>query len=227
MKIGILQTGIAADALIGKHGDYPDSFEVMLQGRGLEFEVFQVINGIFPPNANVCEGWLVTGSKHGAYEPHDWIPPLEDLIREIYAADLPMVGVCFGHQVIAQALGGKVEKFSGGWGVGNFTYADKNGENAITLNAYHQDQVVEAPACATGVLGNDFCENAILTYGDKAYTMQPHPEFSTQYIRDLIAERAIGVIDEEVLAQARRKLMENVDAQKAADQFEAFFKRGK
>jgi GMP synthase (glutamine-hydrolysing) len=227
MKIGILQTGIAADALISKYGDYPDSFEVMLQGRGLNFEVFKVLEGEFPANPNVCEGWLVTGSKHGAYEQHDWIPPLEDLIREIYAADLPMIGVCFGHQVIAQALGGKVEKFSGGWGVGPFTYAGKNGENAITLNAYHQDQVVEAPACATGVLGNEFCVNAVLTYGDKAYTMQPHPEFSTQYIRDLIEARAIGVIDEDVLADARNKLMEDVDAQVAADQFEAFFKRGK
>lgn len=227
MKIGILQTGIAADALISKYGDYPDSFEVLLQGRGLEFEVFQVVNGVFPANASVCEGWLVTGSKHGAYEPHDWIPPLEDLIREIYEADLPMVGVCFGHQIIAQALGGKVEKYTGGWGVGNFTYADANGENAITLNAYHQDQVVTPPSCVTDISGNDFCTNAILTYGDKAYTMQPHPEFSTQYIRDLIAERAIGVIDDAVLEQARSKLMEDVDAQKAADQFEAFFRRGK
>jgi GMP synthase-like glutamine amidotransferase len=227
MKIGILQTGIAADALILKYGDYPDSFEVMLQGRGLEFEVFKVLQGEFPSDPSVCEGWLVTGSKHGAYEQHDWIPPLEDLIRDIYAADLPMIGVCFGHQVIAQALGGKVEKSSKGWGVGNYTYADKNGENAITLNAYHQDQVVEAPACATDVLGNDFCENAILTYGTKAYTMQPHPEFSTQYIRDLIEARAIGVIDDNVLADARSKLMDDVDAQKAADQFEAFFKYGK
>lgn len=227
MKIGILQTGIAADALISKYGDYPDSFKVMLQGRGLEFEVFKVLQGEFPTDPSVCEGWLVTGSKHGSYEQHDWIPPLEDLIRDIYAAGLPMIGVCFGHQVIAQALGGKVEKSSKGWGVGNYTYTDKNGENAITLNAYHQDQVVEAPACATDVLGNDFCENAILTYGTKAYTMQPHPEFSTQYIRDLIEARAIGVIDDDVLADSRSKLMEDVDAQKAADQFEAFFKYGK
>ncbi len=225
MKIGILQTGIAADALLPKHGDYPDNFEVMLQGRGFEFEVFPVINGVFPSGPEVCDGWLVTGSKHGAYEAHDWIPPLEKLIREIYAADQPMIGVCFGHQVIAQALGGTVEKFAGGWGVGNFTYTDKNGDNAITLNAYHQDQVVKAPECATDVLGNDFCANAVLTYGNKAYTMQPHPEFSTQYIRDLIEARAIGVIDDDILQQAREKLMENVDAQKAADQFEKFLKR--
>tara|TARA_R110002124_G_scaffold118493_4_gene275823 strand:- start:338 stop:1018 length:681 start_codon:yes stop_codon:yes gene_type:complete len=225
MKIGILQTGIAADDLIGKYGDYPTSFEILLHGRGFEFEVFQVLNNEFPAAPDACEGWLVTGSKHGAYEPHAWIPPLEQLIRDIYAAGVPMVGVCFGHQVIAQALGGTVQKFDGGWGIGRFTYADKNGENGITLNAYHQDQVVTAPTCVTDVKGNDFCENAILTYGDKIFTMQPHPEFTTQYIRDLIQARAIGVIDDDVLSAAQATLMENVDAQKAADQFEAFLKR--
>jgi GMP synthase (glutamine-hydrolysing) len=225
MKIGILQTGIAADELIEKHGDYPTSFEILLHGRGFEFETFQVINGEFPAGPDTCEGWLVTGSKHGAYEPHDWIPPLEKLIREIYASNQPMVGVCFGHQIIAQALGGTVEKSDRGWGVGRFTYADEDGENAITLNAYHQDQVITAPTCATDVKGNDFCENAILTYGDKAFTMQPHPEFNTQYIRDLIQARAIGVIGDDILAAAKETLMENTDAQKAADQFEAFLKR--
>ena len=93
------------------------------------------------------------------------------------------------------------------------------------MNAYHQDQVVTAPTCVTDVKGNDFCENAILTYGDKIFTMQPHPEFTTQYIRDLIQARAIGVIDDDVLSAAQATLMENVDAQKAADQFEAFLKR--
>jgi GMP synthase (glutamine-hydrolysing) len=137
-----------------------------------------------------------------------------------------MVGVCFGHQIIAKALGGKVEKFEGGWVVGRQTYTDKNGKQ-ITLNAYHQDQVVAPPTCATDVSGNAFCENAILTYSDKAYTMQPHPEFSTQYIRDLIDARGIGKIDDAILEKARDNLLEDVDAQKAADQFEAFLKRGK
>jgi len=225
MKIGILQTGIAAEQLAPIHGDYPDNFVQLLHGRGFEFEAFKVVNGVFPDSINDFEGWLITGSKHGAYEDHPWIPPLEEMIRDIYAADLPMIGVCFGHQIIAQALGGKVEKFDGGWGVGRFTYADENGENPITLNAYHQDQVVKAPDTVTAVQGNDFCKNAILTYGNKVFTMQPHPEFSTQYIRDLFEHRAIGVIDPAIIDAAKVDLIDKTDAQVAADKFEKFFKR--
>lgn len=185
MKIGILICGHAIPEVAEIHGDYPHWFEALLDGNGFEFVHYDVENMEFPADIHDADGWLLTGSRHGAYEDHPFIPPLEDFIRKAYAAPVPMVGICFGHQIIAQALGGKVEKYHGGWAVGRQDYRF-NGHGDIALNAWHQDQVLELPKDAKVIAGNDFCKNAGLVYGDRVFTMQPHPEFSnpimTQYV---------------------------------------------
>ena len=97
------------------------------------------MDGELPDSAADADGWLLTGSRHGAYEDLPWIPPLEDFIREIHAGGRPMVGICFGHQIIAKALGGKVEKYDGGWAVlGHQDYTFSDGVN-MRLNAWHQE----------------------------------------------------------------------------------------
>ncbi len=81
------------------------------------------MDGIFPAGVKAADGWLVTGSKFGVYESHDWIGLLEEFLREAYAGNVPIVGICFGHQILAQALGGKAEKFKRGWSVGVEAYS--------------------------------------------------------------------------------------------------------
>lgn len=225
MKIGILQTGHAPDALVEGSGDYDRMFRDLLAGNGFEFETWSVVDGRFPPGPEAADGWLITGSRHGAYEDHAWIAPLEALIRAIHARGLPLIGVCFGHQVIAQALGGKVEKFAGGWAVGRTDY-ELDGRK-VTLNAWHQDQVTRRPEGARVLAGNEFCENAILAYGDTIWTLQPHPEYGADFIRGLIETRGRGVVPEPVLAAASADLDRPVDNDSMAAFMAAFFRKAR
>lgn len=222
MKIGILQTGHAPDHMLKSMGDYNTIFHTLLAGHGFEFVDFAVVDNQFPASVDDADGWLITGSKHGAYENHPWIPPLEALIREIVAQEKPLIGVCFGHQIIAQALGGKVEKFDGGWAVGPTSY--QVGEDTLTLNAWHQDQVTELPEGARALGSSDTCENAILAYGDSIWTIQPHPEFTDAFIDALIRTRGRGVVPDDLLDAATGRLNRPNDSGKVAAQMAAFFK---
>jgi len=223
MRIGILQTGHAPDEIRGDLGDYADMFRHLLDGNGFDFRQWDVVDGVFPGGPQDADGWLITGSKHAAYEDHAWIAPLEALIRAIVAQDLPLVGICFGHQIIAQALGGTVEKFSGGWAVGRQIY-DFEGE-PLALNAWHQDQVVTLPKGARAVASNEFCKYAALMIGDKVFTVQPHPEFSADVIEGLIAYRG-GAVPPEGIAAARAALPEETNNKALATRLADVLKKG-
>lgn len=222
MRIGILQTGEAPDALRPEAGDYPAMFERLLGGQGFTFRTWKVMEMDFPASPSEADGWLITGSRHGAYEDLPFIKPLEAFIRAVYDAHVPLVGICFGHQIIAQALGGKVEKFHGGWSVGPTDY-DFGGET-LTLNAWHQDQVTKLPEGATRVASSPFCENAALVYDDRAYTVQAHPEFADDFVSGLIKTRGKGVVPEAQLAAAEARLGTPLAAGAIAARIGEFFK---
>ncbi len=222
MRIGILQTGLAPDVLVDSSGDYPDMFARLLAGHGFDFETFRVVDGEFPASVHTCDGWLITGSRHGVYEDHAFIPVLETFIREAYGAHVPMVGICFGHQIIAQAMGGRVERYGKGWAVGATDY-DFGGEKR-TLNAWHRDQVTVRPANATVLASNDFCTNAALLYDDRMLTVQAHPEFRPEFIDGLMQTRGKGLVPEEVMAAAAKRLSDPLQDQSMAAQIAAFFK---
>ena len=225
MKIGILECGHTMPEVKTKHGTFPEMFARLLDGNGFSFANYDVEFMQFPESVSECDGWLLTGSKHGAYEDHAFIAPLTTFIRESYAAGVPMVGICFGHQIIAQALGGHVEKFKDGWSLGLTEY-EFDDVGTVSLNAWHQDQVITLPEDARVVASNDFCANAALVYNDRAFTVQPHPEFSGPIIGDY-ADMRRGTADypDTLMDRAKARASEPDHNAVLAAQIAAFFKQ--
>jgi GMP synthase-like glutamine amidotransferase len=192
MKIAILETGRPPGALAEQFGDYPKMFGHML-GDGFEIERFDAELGELP-NPAAHSAYLITGSPAGVYEPLAWIDPLRQFIRA--AGQAKMIGICFGHQAMAEALGGHVEKSDKGWGAGLHRYSVVTRERwmddagNISIPASHQDQVVIQPPNTDVTVMSDFTEFAGLAWTDRpAISFQFHPEFSPAFAKALIEKR--------------------------------------
>jgi GMP synthase (glutamine-hydrolysing) len=230
LTIGILETGRSRDALTALHGGYIDMFRGLFAqvAPELSFQIFPVLDDQFPDAVTACDGWLVTGSRHGVYENLPWMLRLQGFLREAVQAGRPVVGICFGHQILAQALGGEVRKSERGWGIAVHHYQMQNqpdwlGEQASTmaLNAMHQDQVEVLPALdgfTTEVLAEStFCPYAALRYQrqadgrDLALSFQAHPEFGPAYEAALIETLAGESIPQAQADDALKVLAEGAE----------------
>jgi GMP synthase-like glutamine amidotransferase len=192
MKVAILETGRPPGDLADEFGDYSAMFADLL-GEGFKVESFDVQAGQLPEPA-AHQAYLITGSPAGVYDPLPWIAPLHQFIRDAEGAK--MIGICFGHQVMAEALGGHVEKSDKGWGAGLHRYAIVrpepwiDGAGTIAIPASHQDQVVVQPPDTEVVAASDFTPFAALSWTHRAaVSFQFHPEFSPAFAKALIEKR--------------------------------------
>jgi len=199
MKIGILQTDSVREKFQAEFGDYPDMFMQLLKDASnapLTIEIYDVIANQFPKNIDDCDAYLITGSRFSVYEDLDWIHRLRDFVVELDVARKKLIGICFGHQLIALALGGKAELAQVGWGVGVHTSAVTKTASFMepklsqfTALVSHQDQVTELPEGAECLASSDFCPFSMIRIGNHILTFQGHPEFHRDYSKALIEMR--------------------------------------
>ncbi len=223
MNIGILQTGHLAAEMQPDFGDYAAMFAALLSRYDFSFTTYNVVDGVFPLGPDAQQGWIITGSRHGVYEDHAWLTPLEDLVRAIKAAQVPLIGVCFGHQLIAQALGGTVEKSDYGWIIGRQTY--DFGGTELALNAWHQDQVRKLPDGAIITAKGTGCPIAGFRIGQDVLCYQAHPEFDAAVLAGLLTHRG-GAVPPPLVETARNTLNEGNDAALIGEEMAEFLQRG-
>ncbi len=220
--LGILETGLVDDAFKDEFHSYPQMFQQLFDGcdNPPQYRRFNVIDGEYPEHIDACDGYLITGSKSDSFANDPWIVALRDYIRQLHQHHKKMVGICFGHQIIAHALGGLAERSDKGWGVGVYQaqfcadtpiarFAQHQG---FQINVIHRDQVTRLPEGAKLLASNEFCPNSAYTIGNDVLCFQGHPEFSKAYTERLIQSRK-ALIAEPTYIQAMTSFDRTTDHQ--------------
>lgn len=198
LKVGLLECDHVGEPLRHIAGDYRQMFDDLFQHHAPQFELmsFDVRNGEFPASVDACEAFVCTGSRFSAYDQDDWIQELKSFLRRLHEAEKPFVGICFGHQVLAEALGGKVEKAEQGWGIGvhglNVVKTEswmQPEQSSCGIQYSHRDQVVRMPESSVLLGESDHCPVAMFRAGETMLGIQGHPEFSAVYTEALVRGR--------------------------------------
>lgn len=216
MNIGLLQCDHVADRFQPIAGDYPEMFGALF-GKHLNLIPYDVCNGTWPASLRECDGYLCTGSRWSVYEDVPWIHDLKAFVRSAYETRTPFIGICFGHQMMAEALGGKVEKSLYGWGVGIRDVEIIQTEawmqppqRTLKLHYMHQDQVVQLPANSVVLARSEHCPIAAFRVGETMLGLQAHPEFTNDYSAALLTDR-LARIGADRVEEARASLVHHTD----------------
>ena len=203
MRLGLLVCDHVRPELRPISGDYPDMFRRLFAGHDqVDVVVYDVIGGELPVTPGECDAWITTGSRHSVNDEAHWIRALEGFVRQVAEARIPFVGICFGHQLIAKAMGGSVVWSERGWGGGlkEVEVAPELGlGHAYRVLTSHQDQVDSLPPGAEVLGWNEHCPVSMLSVGETLIGIQGHPEFDPEYSAALMGMRRGTVIPEEVV----------------------------
>jgi len=219
VKIGILRTDDVREELVDEFGEYPEMFTGILKNvdptiETIEYDVFRLE---YPADIDDVDAYLMTGSKASVYDDEHWIHRLEDFVRELHERKKKFLGICFGHQMVANVLGGRTAKADAGWLIGVQRH-ELNAEGlALTsvsegfnIICSHQDQVIEPATGASILAGNEQCPIAMCRVDDHILTVQGHPEFSPDYANKLYNLRR-GQLGDSLVDAGIHSLKEKVD----------------
>ena len=232
--IGLLLCDHVREEFRSEHGDYPDQFSALFTPLAPHwtFRLYEVTQGELPNNPNECDAYISTGSSWSVYDEAEWIKEIKAFIRVLFDTKIPYVGVCFGHQLLAEAMGGKVAKSPNGWCVGVHDFRLDQPEEAwmqpsrptFSLLMMCQDQVMELPPQSTVLASTTACPVGMFRVGTTHLGIQAHPEFTKAYDQALmiLREERMG---SEVVARGIESLYKQTDGAVIAAWIARFIER--
>ena len=197
LYVGILEAGPNSPDMIQKHGSFGSWFVRFFSqtSSNFSFRIYKSYNGELPPVSEECDAYVVTGSHHSVLDDTSWMRKLQHFLTKT-SKKQPVVGICFGHQLLHHALGGTVEQATNGWGIGIHKYSIiKNTEwmdrpkKTLQLCVSHADQVIRTAPHTNLIAESNFCPNAMTTIGKNILTLQAHPEMMVEFAADLYNSR--------------------------------------
>lgn len=227
MHLAILMTNTDDSAFAQEHPDDGQKFTTLLHRARPDWriEVFSVKDGMFPKSLDF-DGLLITGSPASVHDDAAWIPKLEELVRRAIAQKIPLFGACFGHQVIAKALGATVATNPAGWVLGLLKTEFEQTNTSVPMYAAHKEQVTSLPEGAHRVAKTEGCPIAGFAINDHVLTTQYHPEMSHQFVSALLHEFADD-IGRDITTAAAKTLTSDTDADALAEWIASFFERSR
>ncbi|MBA3059276.1 MAG: amidotransferase [Gammaproteobacteria bacterium] len=199
MKLCILENDLFDAELAARFGGFGDMFRRLFAQAGADnwtFEIFNTVQGQYPDSFDDFDAVLLTGSRADSFSQEPWVLSLRQQVQQLLHTKKKLLGVCFGHQLIALCLGAQVGRAPQGWGAGRMHYqwhapkwAQAPERSDIALLASHQDQVLGLPAGATLLASSAFCPVAAFTVDKQVLCVQPHPEFVEELSAYLLNKR--------------------------------------
>ena len=219
IKIGLLLCDHVPERLLASFGDYPEMYKKAFNNLGFQISwiVYDACKTELPNTTREVDGFIISGSRFSVNDNEKWITALITFVRWLNQERIPTVGICFGHQLIAKALGGVVEKLDSGWGVGCKEFLVdgkrewmKGSKEKLVVPAFHQEQITRLPVGGRLIASADYCTNFLMECNDQMLGIQGHPEFRTEYISALLGER-LAVLSETVFSEAEKSLTLSAD----------------
>ena len=231
VRIGLLVCDHVRPEFLGISGDYEDMFcRLFADHNEVQVVAYEAVNGELPADPSEADAWLTTGSRHSVNDDEPWIRDLEAFVRKVAGAGAPFVGICFGHQLIAKALGGSVVKSERGWGVG-VQEVEVNEElgwgGSYRVLTSYQDQVATLPPGGEILGWNEHCPVSVMGVGSSILGIQGHPEFEPAYSKALMQSRRGQVIPEETVDAGLASLAEQPDGSRLADWILGFIEKAR